>query len=230
MSSLKAQQLLLNAATIYFDERQTLPKVDILKRIQEIKYLSSQKKIPKLSLRKEILQLEQQLQRTFKIEAKLQFRGNQESLQIASLRSQISQLKHRLVLTEDRDLHRKVEKLSCLLGDCLAQKNAAEQAMLQANALQEQQPEQQKNLLETLQERLEVLKTQLEEKEDISLTRRQQLETKIDLLEEKVKELRLEETKKNTVFDTTLPENIMPEKKEVKHTLIFHSPPPQRKD
>lgn len=220
MSSLKTQQFLLKVATIYLNERQVLPKADVLKIIQEIKYLSAQKKVPKLTLRKEIIHLEQQMQRVFEIEEKLNLKEKQESVKITSLKRQITLLKNRLSMAEDKDLQRKVEKLSSLLGECLAKKNSAEDANLQEHVVAEQ-PVDKQTQLQVLEQRLTMLKDKVDEDEDLSLEAREQLEAKIELLEEKLQQLRQEELPQ---------EETTPESQEIKHTLIFHSPPPQRKD
>ena len=223
MSSLKTQQFLLKVANFYLNERATLPKADLLRKINEIKYLSAQKKVPKLTLRKEVIQLEHQLQRVFQIEEKINLKEKQESVKVTSLKRQLSQLRNRLVMAEDRDLQRKVEKLSSLLGECLAKNNSAEQATLQEHVLAEQ-PEDKESHLQLLQQRLAALKEQLDVREDLSLQARQQLEAKIELLEEKLQQLHSE------IQEHEAASEVIPEKEEVKHTLIFHPPPPQRKD
>src|SRR3989338_2088849 len=71
MGTLQAYNFLIKAAGMQERRKELFSRAEISKRINEIKYLSSQKKIPKLSLRKEIVNLEQQLHKLTKLEEDL---------------------------------------------------------------------------------------------------------------------------------------------------------------
>ena len=62
MASFRTIQLLSRISSIAQREKESFSKTEIIKKINEIKYLSSQKKVPKLTLRKEIIHLENQLE------------------------------------------------------------------------------------------------------------------------------------------------------------------------
>lgn len=120
MSNIRAKQLLRNAAKTHNEMQTRISKDEIRQRINEIKYLSSQKDVPKFSLRKEILHLEQKLESVFNIEARLLQTEKREESKINSLRKQIVMLRHRLEKAEDKDLQRKLHRLSSVLSDALA--------------------------------------------------------------------------------------------------------------
>jgi len=100
--------------------KEKVSRKEIEKKINEIKYLASQKNVPKLSLRKEIIHLENKLESVFEMEKKLLHTKTNESSKISSLKRQIEMLKNRLEHAQDDDLREKVSKLSHLLGDTLA--------------------------------------------------------------------------------------------------------------
>lgn len=127
MSSSKARQLLLAAAYLYKHEREHFSKDEIIQKINEIKYLSAQKKVPRLSLRKEIIHLENKLQAVFEIEQQALQRKKGESIQVVSLKKQITTLQKKLQTAEDKNLQKKVEKLSHLLGEYLAKEGSKEE-------------------------------------------------------------------------------------------------------
>ncbi len=120
MTLFQAKQLLTTVAYLYKHEKESFSKAEIISKINEIKYLSAQKKVPKLSLRKEIIHLESQLQGIFELERKMLYRKKRESAEVTSLKKRISQLQKKLELAEDKKLKQRVEKLSHLLGDYLA--------------------------------------------------------------------------------------------------------------
>jgi hypothetical protein len=120
MSHLKSKKLLVNAAKAQRNMKEKISRKEIEHKINEIKYLASQKNVPKLSLRKEIIHLENKLENVFEMEKKLLHTKNNESTKISSLKRQIDILKTRLEHAQDEDLREKVGKLSHLLGDALA--------------------------------------------------------------------------------------------------------------
>ena len=130
MGSFKARQLLLNTAFSYQSQRESFSRIEIVKKINEIKYLSAQKKVPKLTLRKEIIHLENKLQSIFKIEKALLAQKKRESSKIARLKKENASLKKQLAASKDQDLHKKVGKLTHLLGENLAKKEVKENVKL----------------------------------------------------------------------------------------------------
>jgi len=113
----------MKTAEISQRQRQDFSKMEIVQKINEIKYLSSQKKIPKLTLRKEIIHLENRMGKIFEMNNKIIGRGRRESAKVKALKSQIVGLKKRLAANEEKDLHHKVDRLSHLLGECLAKQD-----------------------------------------------------------------------------------------------------------
>ena len=126
MSSLQAIQLLTTVARIAREEHESFSKVEITKKLQDIKYLSSQKKVPRLSLRKDIIHLENQLQGVLGLEERFARQKDKESITVASLKQQLSMLKNKLRAVEDLDLDKKVDHLSFLLGEHLAKLEIAQ--------------------------------------------------------------------------------------------------------
>ena len=214
--SFLARQLLLKSAQHYVKERKNYSKEEIISKINEIKYLSAQKKIPKITLRKEIIHLEQKLQSIFDIEKKLLTEEKRESTKVQTLKKQISTLRARLASVEDKDLQKKVDKLSHLLGECLAKSNVAEDVALThkvAKELKVVSPAKEPLAIakvHALESRLKVLKHVLEDKKSDNPEMAELLEEKISLIESRLKG-----------YD---------QPRRVKHTMIFHSPPPQKKE
>lgn len=130
MSSLQAIQLLTTAARISREEQESFSKEGITKKLQDIKYLSSQKKVPRLSLRKEIIHLENQLQGVLELDERFARQKDKESITVASLKQQIAVLKNKLRAVEDLELDKKVDHLSFLLGEHLARKEIATEIAL----------------------------------------------------------------------------------------------------
>ena len=130
MSSLQAIQLLTTVARIAREEHESFSKVEITKKLQDIKYLSSQKKVPRLSLRKDIIHLENQLQGVLGLEERFARQKDKESITVASLKQQLSMLKNKLRAVEDLDLDKKVDHLSFLLGEHLAKLEIAQEVSL----------------------------------------------------------------------------------------------------
>ena len=138
MGSLQALQLLTTAARLAKEEYESVSKAEITKKLEDIKYLSSQKKVPKLSLRKEIIHLENQLQGVLELEDRFARQKNKESVAVASLKQQITVLKNKLRAVGDLELDKKVEHLSFLLGEHLAKMEvASEVAMTEAVPIKE---------------------------------------------------------------------------------------------
>ncbi len=122
MSSFQAIQLLTTAAKLARNEHESFSQEGIVKKLQDIKYLSSQKKVPRLSLRKEIIHLETQLQGVLELEERFARQKNKESITVASLKQQIAMLKNKSRAVADLELDKKVDHLSFLLGEHLAKR------------------------------------------------------------------------------------------------------------
>ncbi len=140
MSNIRAKQLLRNAAKTHNDIQTRISKDEIRQRINEIKYLSSQEDVPKFSLRKEVLHLEQKLEGVFNIEARLLKTEKREESKINNLRKQIVMLRKRLEKAEDKDLQRKLHRLSNILSEALAKNVTAKDVEITkklANAMSE---------------------------------------------------------------------------------------------
>lgn len=149
---LRTTQLLAHLSNAYRHEKEFFSKEAIGKKINEIKYLSAQKKVPKLTLRREILHLEEQLKSITEFEKSLLKQKRQESAKIAILKKQNEVLQKRLAAVQDKDLHKKVEKLSHLLADAMAKSSTQNVEISQVPI---------KTPALTLPERLEYLKEEI---------------------------------------------------------------------
>ncbi len=136
MPSFKAKNFLRKAAKIARKDKEAFNKEEITKKVNEIKYLATQKKVPKLSIRKEIVHLENLLKGVFELEKKLLKKEKEESVHISSLKKQIDFMKKKLGAEKDNDLQQKVEKLSHLLGDYLARRGTQEDIALSKQVMQ----------------------------------------------------------------------------------------------
>lgn len=252
MSFFNAYQLLTEAAREYHHQRETFSTAEISARINEIKYLSAQKKVPKLSLRKEIVHLERQLSTVMDVEQQMLNRKKQESAKVKSMKKQITELRGRLAAAADKDVQKKLDRVTLLLGDYLAQKTTEEEVRAAIADLKLVKTEKGKPkptiLMKTapsvpleisedlqpriteLQQRLEMLKGELELlrilKKD---SRAQGVAEKIALLERKLKGYITPATETATPAEktekVTLPPPVV-EKPEIKHTILF-APPSQ---
>ena len=138
-TAIRAKKLLQAAAQEQEFRTKTINKKEIKTKIDEIKYLSTQKNVPRLSLRKEIVHLENKLQSIFELEEKLMKKEKHESNKVNSLKRQIKSLKDRLNSTEDRELRLKVEKLYHILTELLAKSELKKDVELSNSLLQELQ-------------------------------------------------------------------------------------------
>ncbi len=136
MTSLKTLFLLSRVATNYKQQKDTFSSQEITTKIKEIKYLTAQKKIPRLTLRKEIIHLENKLNGIMNLENSLLQQKKQESAKITVLKKQISVLHKKIAISEDKDIQKKIERLSHLLGEMLAKKRCAQDIKLNQDMLQ----------------------------------------------------------------------------------------------
>ncbi|MBT4805274.1 hypothetical protein HON71_03815 [Candidatus Woesearchaeota archaeon] len=134
---MKTKQLLFRAAKYLDKERSKFSRLEIVKKINEIKYLSSQKKVPRLTLRKEIIHLENKLGFVLESEKELLKKKKEESTKVQALKKQIVSLKKKLTTYEDKHLDKKVNKLSHLLGEFLAKQGSKGDVELSKKVLKE---------------------------------------------------------------------------------------------
>lgn len=247
MSFFNAYQLLTEAAHEYHHQRETFSTVQISARINEIKYLSAQKKVPKLSLRKEIVHLERQLSTVMEVEQQMLKQKRHESAKVKSMKKQIVELQGRLAAAADKDMPKKLDHFSQLLGDYLAKKTTEEEvkaaiAELKLVPMEKRKPraggepetalppvkisEDMQLKIRELQQRLEMLKSELE------LLKILKKDSRVPGVAEKIKLLgqKLNEYIKPAEVPLTsmvVKKEVMVEKPEIKHTLLFA--PPEKK-
>lgn len=201
MVSLRSKQLLINAAKTRKTMKENVSKKEIKQKISEIKYLASQKNVPKLSLRKEIIHLEKKLEGVFEIEKALLKEEKKESAKITSLKRQIGQLKRRLDNSKDEELREKVNKLSHLLGDAMAKSTTAKDVRLTKKIrdtmgdVKRQRRKVEKNDIELLErielilKRVQTIKNEIEIKKHLEQGHPEQLKAilhNVTLLEQKL--------------------------------------------
>ena len=136
-TTFRASKLLHAAASAQESMKQRINKAEISKKIDEIKYLSTQKNVPRLSLRKEIVHLEKKLEHIFDLEEKLLANDKKESEKVSSLKRQIMSLKNRINAGEDKDLREKVGKLYHILTELLAKSELKQNVALSESLLKE---------------------------------------------------------------------------------------------
>lgn len=130
MPSLRAQQLLLQAARLEQLRSEKVSPEEIKKKIRQIKYLASKKASPS-TLQKEMSHLENLLRGIFALEKKLKSRESQTKSQIDSLQSQLQELKKQLAHTKDLSLRRKINKISFLLSELVAKSEIKKEVKVQ---------------------------------------------------------------------------------------------------
>lgn len=128
---IRSAQLLSKLATYSQWQVTAFSHNEVKKRLKELKYLSTQKTVPRLSIQKQLVQLEQQLSGIKDLERQVQRQKKHESLKVAAQKREIARLKKELALTQNPDMKKKVETLSHVLGDTLAQQHT-EQAVKKA--------------------------------------------------------------------------------------------------
>ena len=171
------------------------------------------------------------------LEKSLQKSRAQESTQVKLLKKKIDLLKKRLSIAEDKELPKKVEKLSHLLGEMLAKYGTQEDIELsrkllaevspkkkifkKSNRMVESAPSLDRNKVQSLLERVTTLKFELEkskvfQKNPNALA----LQNKLQLIENKLKQLLASTAPPEAI--TNAPENVLPE--DIKHDLLFGVP------
>ncbi len=240
--NLNSYQLLQSASHHYWQGRQAFSKAEIQKKINEIKYLSAQKKVPRITLRKEIIHLENKLQSIFDLEQAVLQQKRRESGKVLSLKKQIQALQQRLATAEDKDLQKKVDRLTHLLGDYLAQRKVKEELKIKGMphvrrkslvklTLGETEvvSDEMRSRVGNLQERIQLLKQAVEVSRGLGKDKEvQSLQLKINALEEKVQQY----LRKHPELVIEIPEPPLlkveaeTEEEQIKHTILFGPPTP----
>jgi hypothetical protein len=206
MSGILAQQLLIKVSQHSMEQNEIMSKEIIHKKLADIKYLASQKKVPKVSLRKEIMHLENQLESVFKLEDMLLKTRKQETARTSALKRQIKDLKKKVTLLHDKDLKKKVATLTHLLGDKLAKHDVVKRAgMINPYPPQPTIPPQgyptqhhgqivvdtSATRIKTLEKRIQALREELEINKNLTEIPEEQvkaLENQINYMEQKLQE------------------------------------------
>lgn len=132
-------QLLLTLAKHLEQERLSFSRQEIIKNMNQVKYLSAQKNVPKLTLRKEIIHLENRLKGVFEFEKKLHQKEKEDKGQMSSLKRQVTILHKKLDACNDQDLNNRLEKISHLIGEFLAKHGTEIDVELSRQLVQELQ-------------------------------------------------------------------------------------------
>jgi hypothetical protein len=220
MNYIKAKFLLNKISAAYAQQKVELPKEKIKKKIEAIKYLSSQKKVPRLSLRKEVINLENQLENIYLIEKALLEQKKNESVKVAALKRQISRLKGQCSQEKVKELQKTINQLSNLLAESLAKQKVAEEVkenkrmVPAAEAKDSVDEEEKEKKVSRLQQKLILLRWELEKaKKDnkIDPMKISSYEQTISAIQEKLREEGISRIKP-------------------KHTVMFHTPPPIKRE
>jgi hypothetical protein len=215
MGALRSIQVLLTVAKHLEKERLSFSRQEIVKKMNEVKYLSAQKKVPRLTLRKEIIHLENRLKGVFDFEKKLHKQEKADKGKMSSLKRQVTILHKKLDACQDKDLNKRLEKISHLIGEFLAKHGTEIDVELSRQLMEElkikekkvkikkvKKPQQtvktvktlsseEKNRIEQLHRRLKALKQQIDIDEELGNKDQKQLEVldhKVLILEEKLEE------------------------------------------
>ena len=206
MGSLRSMQLLLTVAKHLEQERLSFSRQEIIKNMNQVKYLSAQKDVPKLTLRKEIIHLENKLKGVFDFEKKLHQKEKEDKGKMSSLKRQVTILHKKLDACEDQDMNSRLEKVSHLIGEFLAKhgteidvelsrqlvqelkikekKVKIEKSKVKPKQLSKEQiiisehnlTSEEKNRIEQIYRRLQALKQQINIDEELEVKDTQQLE------------------------------------------------------
>ena len=252
MTSVEAYTLLQRVAFLLEREKQVFNRIEIQKKMNEIKYLSSQKKIPRISLRKEIIHLEYQLNKIDALERQLKHQQLRNDKKYQFLKRENNNLRQKLATFGDKDLTQKINTISYALSDSRAMEETSKEVALSKLAVSaEQRQESPLYRMQLLQRKIDMLKQELEASR-INKTMNSEkiriIENQIDLFEARL--LRLTEkqppVQKLPAAEPLLLQNSediteasgknpafwkIPEEKtdsrEVKHDIIFHELPPK---
>jgi len=243
MSYLRARQLLVKVAGIYQREKERYTHKEILEKINQIKYMSAQKKVSRLSIRKEIVLLENKISGLFELDKRVERKKLEESVRINALKRQVEMLKKRLVSSQCPELQDKVETLSHLLGDFMAKKVTEEDIALSQKLVEELQKKPKAKAPEpikttavsaevppdpekvfAIQQKLQQLKEELEFNPLMDPLKKKMLEGKIKLLEEKFSKYAPKMPVSPVESFTPKKAPPLSEALEVKHDILFSLP------
>lgn len=144
MSLLHTKRFLLRLAQRTFKREGHLDRKEISRRLEKLKRLAHEK-TPPLTIKKELLHLENQLHGVFRLEQKLQDEDKKEKAEIQTLKKQVTQLKRTLQLSQQQEVKKKVDKLSFLIGDLMArhetEREIQSKEIIQRAIEAQQQPE-----------------------------------------------------------------------------------------
>lgn len=236
MSSLKAQQLLYELARLNDKQRGSFSREEIISKINQIKYLSEQRSVPRIQIKREIAQLEEQMHKVFDLETQLKKLKKNDVEKTALFKKQITVLKTKIAQSEDKDLSKKVARLSYLLGDLLAKRGTSEDIKTNEKLLKEMEvrlylPARRKVIEVTgadksssLKEKLAVLKQKVEGYKSAGLD-----PIKISMIEMQIAEL------ERKISPASLPENTdvstppVLDRSNIRHEMFFGAPVPEQK-
>ncbi len=214
MRSFLAYLVLRRSAVGYMRRKRSFSKTEITKQINEIKYLSAQKKVPQITLRKQVNQLETKLKEIVHLEKSVLEREEREERRLSLLKKENSELKRRIALAGNKDLQEKVDKLSHLLASVLAKKASAEEVALAKQLIQQEKivktPGEIKPIISNvptptkiniIEQKLVALKHDLEVQKTLNIG-----EEKVEIMERQIKavENRLTEIKQGKVKHTLI--------------------------
>lgn len=212
MVSLPAYDLLLHASRSAEEMEFALSPPEILQQMHELKALTAQKNVPKLTLRREVLELEKKLHSLLVFEDRFRQKKNLETMKVTALREQLARMRKRLAACEDKDLHKKMDKVTHLLGESLVRQEVTEDiSRTEAEKPTEGEPEVvRRKQLQMLEEHLHTVQrrlTFLEEKE-VPAEQLERVKQTFALIEGKVQALHRQLGEEATT-------------KKAKHTLLF---------
>jgi hypothetical protein len=215
MSSVKAQVLLRHLALFHQKKLLDIPRDKIRDKIKNLKKLTSQKKVPKLSIRKEIAHLEDLMNNIFDVEKSLIKQQKKESDVIRRLRKKIGALKEELQVAKSPELKRKVNHLYSMLGECMAYDfvhkdvQEAQKEVISKKVAKKENPHEREARLNLMQQRLTILKNQFatakEEGKDEKIIK--QIQLTIALVEKKLAEYGLQRDRPKHTILMGLPED-----------------------
>jgi len=211
---LRVRHTLELATQAYAQLKRQIPREKISKRIEELKYLTTQKTVPRLSIRKEVLHLEEQISSILHVEKALEQQSHKESERITALKKQNTFLRKQIAVSGDKDLHQKVDRLSHLLAEAVARKDIRRDVALSQRISTIVKPKlatplttEAKPSVDLLQQKLSQLKHLLEQQKErgAAVEVILLLEDRVKVVEEKINSLKQE-------------------KPVVKHTMIMSAP------
>ncbi|MBT4651053.1 hypothetical protein HOC13_00870 [Candidatus Woesearchaeota archaeon] len=211
MSALKAKKLLFNLAKASEQQLIRIPRREILVKINEIKNMAKNKKVPQAVLQRKIINLEKHLQDVLSLEKEFKIKEKRHSHQLSTFKSQLKDLRKKLAAAKSPELRARLNKLHHLVGDTMAKhevkKEVADHKTLAKIPLRLPVPPEEK--IRILEEKL----TKIKESGKYSTEEMHHFEERINNLKEKISPPLLEVKHKMTFgpqvavhVDESLPE------------------------